>query len=207
MEHKIVSFYKKGLNPDVINKQKQVFDKFKIPLIQVEFETHHHEGIEKFLKNEKWDSVSILDVDLIPLKEDVFITAEKIISVNPVIYGNAQSSNSSAYVAPSFINFTRFIYNKVGHTSFCGGFFEDKEIDVGEGFSISARQKNIDISFSFPTKSMTPLWKCDRGIHHFEFGIGTYYDNNTFHCFQVRDPQRQQIFIDECNKLLTGNGI
>lgn len=203
MIHKIVSFYKKGLNPDIINYQKKVFDKFEVPLLQKEFETHHHDAIEAFLKNEQWDSVSIIDIDLIPLRKDVFKIAEKIISENPVIYGNAQASNSSAYVAPSFLNFTRFIYTKVGYTSFCGGFYEDKEIDVGEGFSITAKQKNIDIQFSFPTKSLIPLWKCDHGIHHFEFGIGTYYDNNTFHCFQVRQPDRQQIFIDECKKLLS----
>lgn len=203
MTHKIVSFFKNGLNPEIALLQKKVFDKFQIPLIQVSFDNHHHDGIENFLKNETWDSVSILDVDLIPLKDDVFKIAESIVSKNPVIYGNAQSSNSSAYVAPSFLTFTKFVYTKVGCSSFCGGFYEDKEIDVGELFSITARQKNIDIQFSFPIKSDIPLWKCEKGIHHFEFGIGTTYDNNTFHCFEIRKPERQQTFIEKCNTLLS----
>lgn len=200
--HKIVSFYRIGLNEEIISLQKKVFDRFNIPLIQYGFTGTHAEGIEAYLKNEEWESISIIDVDLIPLSKDVFTNAKKIITERPLIYGNAQASNSSAYIAPSFLNFTKFTYKKVGCTDFSGGTYESKEIDVGERFSLTAKQKNIELKYSLPEKCIEPLWFCRTGLYHFDFGIGTYYDNNTFHCFEIRKQERYQIFKDECYKLL-----
>jgi hypothetical protein len=205
MNHKIISFYKIGLDEKIIKLQKNVFDKFDIPLKQVGFESNHSDAIENFLENNYWDSISILDVDLIPLSKDVFKKAEEFINDRPLIYGNAQASNSSAYVAPSFINFTKYTYNKIGFKDFGGGTYEDKEIDVAEKFSIIAKQKNIELMFSLPLKSIIPLWYCRAGSIHFDFGIGTFYDNDTFHCFEIRKPDRYNIFVNECNKILNCN--
>lgn len=203
MTHKIVSFYKNDLNSEIALYQKKVFEKFNIPVLQVPFKTHHHEAIETFLRKEEWDSISILDVDLVPTSAGVFDEAKSIINKSPCIYGNAQTSNSYPYVAPSFLNFTKYTYNKVECDSFCGGFYEDKEIDVAERFSIITRIKNIEIVFSFPEKCLIPLWKCNTGFYNFEFGIGTHYSNNTFHCFEVRKQERQDIFIQECKRILS----
>ena len=202
MNHRIISFYKIGLNEEIIKLQKRVFDKFNILLDQVGFDGCHSDAIENFLENNNWDSISILDVDLIPLNSYVFDNAIKIINDKPVIYGNAQASNSSAYIAPSFINFTKYTFNRVGLKSFRGGTHEDKEIDVAEKFSIIAREKNIELKFSLPIKSIIPLWYCRTGAIHFDFGIGTYYDNNTFHCFEIRKPERFKYFVDECNRVI-----
>jgi len=202
MKYKIVSLYKSGLNPQVIECQKKVFNKFNIPFIQVEFDTNHCSGIEKCLACNDWDLISIIDIDLIPLDKDVFNITKDIISSKPVIYGNAQSSNSSAYIAPSFLNFSKHTYRMVNYSSFSGGFFNDKETDVAEMFSLKAKEKNIELQFSLPNKIIEPLWKCRTGIVHFDFGIGTYYDNNTFHCFEIRKSERQNIFLNKCREIL-----
>lgn len=202
MNHKIVSFYKHGLNLEILKAQKNVFDKFKIPLLQVEFKNTHHDAIENFLRNNKFDVISIIDIDFIPLKKDVFEVANNIVTSSNVVYGNAQSSNSFAYVAPSFLNFSNSTYNIINCSSFVGGIYRDKEIDVAELFSIKAREKNISLQFSLPINVIQPLWKCKVGSPQFEFGVGTFYDNNTFHCFEIRKQERQQIFLNECKKVL-----
>lgn len=202
MIHKIVSFYKTGLDNIIIESQKKVFDKFEINLEQKAFDGAHSDAIENYLDNNEWESVSILDVDLIPLKNYVFKKAIEIIYERPLIYGNAQASNSSAYIAPSFLNFTKFTYNNVGVKSFRGGSYESKEIDVAEYFSIIAKEKNVELKFSFPVKCSIPLWYCRTGVNHFDFGIGTTYENDTFHCFEIRKKERYQIFLDECNRII-----
>jgi len=203
--HNIVSFYKKNLNNEIISLQKKVFDKFNIPLLQIEFNDSHSCAIENYLKNNNWSSVSIIDIDLIPLKADVFKIAEQIINKNNIVYGNAQSSNSCAYVAPSFLNFSKKTFELVNQKSFCGGFYNEKEIDVAEKFSIVAAKKNINIVFSLPIKCILPKWECKAGLNKFKFGIGTYYDNNTYHNFEIRHNNYQSFFINECNRIINLN--
>lgn len=202
MNHKIVSFYKNNLDNEVVSAQKKVFNKFNIPLIQIPFQYTHHQAIEEFINSISFDCLSIIDVDLIPLKHDVFTVAFNKINNKNVIYGNAQSSNSYAYAGPNFLNFSKETYKKVNYTSFCNSIYEGKEADVAEMFSINAAKAGVVLELSYPTHIIEPLWECKLG-KTFKFGIGTTYDSNTFHCYQIREPGRKQIFLNKCNEIIS----
>jgi len=103
MNHKIVSFYHKNLNPEIKLIQKKIFDKLGIELTQVEFSGSHGSAINDFLNNNSWDIVTLFDVDSFPLKKEVI--SEVLSNIDDfTIYGNAQVSNSEPYAAPSFMN-------------------------------------------------------------------------------------------------------
>ena len=199
MNHKIVSFYKAGMYSSVVDGQKKVFDFFNIPLEQVVFNETHHQAIENYVNTNDFDVLSILDVDSIPLHRDVFSEVHKQIDDN-TIYGNAQNSNSFAYVGPNFLNFNKKVFDKIEYRNFSGGFFNNIEYDVAEMFSIVASRKGIKLNLSYPSHVIEPIWTCKHG-KQFTFGIGTTYENGTFHCFQIRNHDRIKIFLDKCREV------
>ena len=66
MVHKIVSFYREDLNPEVIKSQKKVFDFLGIELEQVGFSDLHSDAINRYLsENNEYDLITLFDVDCI----------------------------------------------------------------------------------------------------------------------------------------------
>ena len=125
MNHQIVSFYHKNLNPEIKLLQKKVFDKIEVELIQHEFEGTHGAAIKSFLDNNDWDIVTLFDVDCIPTDRKVFQTVIDLVD-DTTIYGNAQVSNAYPYAAPSFGSFTIKIYDKSPHIKFEGMYHPDE---------------------------------------------------------------------------------
>lgn len=208
MVHKIVSFYHKNLNPEIVDYQKKVFDKLNLNLIQVEFEGTHGSAIKKYLDNNVWDLITIFDVDCIPLEEKVIQDVlEK--TNNETIYGNAQISNAFPYAAPSFFSFTRNLYENSPHKNFEGMFYPNEnglhvEADCSEVFvkeNLRIGKKQI---LSYPIKSENIKWRYsgNKDYPPFEYGNGAFFDNNTFHCFQIRLPESQHIFINYVKEFL-----
>ena len=63
MVHKIVSFYREDLNPEVIKLQKKVFDFLGIELEQVGFSDLHSDAINRYLsENNEYDLITLFDV-------------------------------------------------------------------------------------------------------------------------------------------------
>jgi hypothetical protein len=208
MEHKIVSFYQKYLNSEIVSLQEQVFKKLGIELIQHEFEGTHGTAIENYLENNSWDIITLFDVDCIPLDKDVI---DKVLTVvnDETIYGNAQVSNSFPYAAPSFLSFTRKLYEESPYKKFDGMLYKNRdgvfveadcaEIFVKENLRIGKKQ-----ILSYPTKVMQPKWKYDGDDEYnsFTYGNGTFFDNNTFHSFQIRLLEAQNVFINFTKEFL-----
>jgi len=124
MSHKIASFYKSDLNPDVVLLQKRIFDVLEIQLDQISFEDSHSEAIDRYLASTDFESVTLFDVDCIPLTKDVVEIAKALID-DETIYGNAQITTyltppfvTFPFVAPSFISFTRNLYETSIEKSF-----------------------------------------------------------------------------------------
>jgi hypothetical protein len=208
MNHQIVSFYHKNLNPEIKLLQKKVFDKIEVELIQHEFEGTHGAAIKSFLDNNDWDIVTLFDVDCIPTDRKVFQTVIDLVD-DTTIYGNAQVSNAYPYAAPSFVSFTRKLYDKSPHKNFEGMYYPDengnhKEADCGEVFvKENLRIGNKQI-LSYPISVIEPKWKYAGNDRYkaFEYGNGTSFDNKTFHCFQIRLPEAQSIFINYVKEFL-----
>lgn len=208
MNYKIVSFYHKDLNPEIKELQKKVFDSIGINLIQSEFGGTHGSAIKNYLDNNDWDLITLFDVDCIPTDKKVFQTILDLVD-DTTIYGNAQISNSYPYAAPSFISFTRELYENSPHKNFEGMFYPNEfgvqvEADCGEVFvkeNIRIGNKQI---LSYPQKVLYKKWlyRGNDKYKPFEYGNGTTFDNNTFHSFQIRLPETQSIFIDYVKKFL-----
>jgi hypothetical protein len=203
MNHKIVSFYHQNLNPEVVRLQKQVFNKLGIDVEQVSFFGSHGQAIRDYLESNDWDSITIFDVDCIPLKSDVVDIAIGLIDDN-TIYGNAQISNSIPYAAPSFLSFTRNLWEKSNYKSFEGSFYENLESDCAEIFVRENQKQGKKIILSYPTKVDKPKWYYEGNDVYpsFTYGNGTFFENNTYHNFQIRLQETQEQFINFINNFL-----
>jgi len=208
MVHKIVSFYHKHLNYEIVELQKKVFEKLEIELIQYEFEGTHGTAIKKFLDNSDWDLITLFDVDCIPTDKKVFDTIKELVDDN-TMYGNAQVSNAYPYAAPSFISFTKNLYKTSPHQNFEGMYYPNEhgmhvEADCGEVFvkeNLRIGRKQI---LSYPISVVDKKWSYggNNEYQSFDYGNGTLFDNKTFHCFQIRLPEAQSIFINYVKELL-----
>jgi hypothetical protein len=208
MIYKIVSFYHKNLNSQIVELQKKVFESLKIDLVQYEFEGTHGNAINTFLDTSTWDLITLFDVDCIPTNP--FFLKKIFEFVNDdTIYGNAQVSNSFPYVAPSFISFTKKFYENSPHKSFEGMMYPNEngfyvEADCGEVFvkeNIRIGKKQI---LSYPIEVMTKKWSYQGNNEYppFEYGNGTTFDNGIFHNFQIRHVETQDMYIKYVTKLL-----
>lgn len=202
MNHKIVSFYHSNLNREIVEYQKKVFDKLGIPLEQVEFSGSHGNAINDYLDNNQWDVITIFDVDCIPLDVDVVNKAARLVD-DTTIYGNAQVSNSKPYAAPSFLTFTRNLYETSTHKRFDGMYHRDDngnylEADCAEVFSVENIRRGNKVLLSYPIEAKIHMWKYSGDSDHpaFSYGTGTVFDNNTYHNFQIRLGEVQSIFIN-----------
>jgi hypothetical protein len=208
MENKIVSFYSENLNPIIVDLQLKVFNKLSIPLEQVKFNGTHGSAIKEYLDNTEFDKIIMFDVDCIPLSKSVIEQAMNIID-DDTIYGNAQISNSHPYAAPSFLCFTKNLYDTSTHKSFEGGYYPNKkeemvEADCSEIFVKENERRGKKVILSYPTSCIVPKWSYNGGYGYpsFVYGNGTIFDNNTFHSFQIRLPEVQDIFINYVKKIL-----
>jgi hypothetical protein len=211
MNYKIVSFYHSNLPLEIVDLQKKVFDKLSIPLIQVKFDFTHGSGIKKYLDNNEWDKITLFDVDCIPLSKDCIEYAKNIVN-DDIIYGNAQVSNSTPYAAPSFITFTRNLYETSTHKYFEGAMYpksngEYVEADCTEVFVKENIKRGKKLILSYPINCLYPEWKYTGDEEHpnFEYGNGTTFDNKTYHSFQIRLKEKQDIFINYAQKFLNEN--
>lgn len=208
MNHKIVSFFHKNLPTEIVTLQKKVFDKLDIDLIQYEFDGTHGSAIKNYLDNNDWDVITLFDVDCIPLEKEAISKILEIVDDN-TIYGNAQVSNDFPYAAPSFLSFNRKVYDESPHKYFEGMFYPNEhgdyvEADCSEVFvkeNIRIGKKQV---LSYPISTIDKKWVYSGNAEYpsFEYGNGTTFDNNTYHNFQIRHSENQNLFIDFVNNFL-----
>lgn len=227
MKHKIVSFYGNDLPNEIILLQKKVFNFFEIDVEQIPFKNNlnadrHAEAIQDYLNLENdWDSITLFDVDCIPISSDCITKAINYISDNNTIYGNAQASNlfdinpfkTPPFIAPSFLSFSRKVWEESKCKNFRFTHYPNPdgnitEVDVAEMFSRENEKQGRRLVFSYPIKcERDHTWKYDGhfGYPKFSYGNGTEYESGTFHNFQIRIPDKQIVFIDYCKKILNEN--
>jgi hypothetical protein len=209
MKHKIISFYAENLNPVIVELQKKVFEKLDIPLEQVKFNGSHGSAIKNYLDtNDDWDVMTMFDVDCIPLnKKAITDILDKV--DDDTIYGNAQISNSFPYAAPSFLSFTKSLYDSSTNKSFEPAYYPNEdnvmvEADCSEIFVKENIKRGKKMVLSYPTNVLKEQWYYygNETYPPFNYGNGTTFDNDTYHCFQIRLPEVQDIFINYVNNFL-----
>jgi hypothetical protein len=224
MKHKIVSFYKDDLNPEIVKYQKKVFDFFNVSLEQFSFTDHsnHASAIENYLENNTdWDFISIFDVDCIPIKGDFLEKAIEIIKDENTIYGNIQASNifdinlykSPPFVAPHFLNFTKKLWEESNWKSFQFQWYPNPdgklvEADVAEVFTRENEKQGRNIVYAYPTHIYKDhTWKYDGSFGYPKFNLGnsTEFESGTYHNYQIRIEDKAEFFIPYCKKIINEN--
>lgn len=227
MNHKIVSFYGNDLPNEIILLQKKVFNFFEIDVEQIPFKNNltadrHADAIQDYLNSENdWDTITLFDVDCIPINKDCIKRAINYISDNNTIYGNAQASNlfdinpfkTPPFVAPSFLSFSRKVWEESNCKNFRFTHYPNPdgnitEVDVAEMFSRENEKQGRRLVLSYPIKCLTDhTWKYEGHFNYpeFSYGNGTEYESGTFHNFQIRVPDKQIVFINYCKKILNEN--
>ena len=218
--HKVISLYQNNLPNEVMESQRKVFEHFGITLEQVCFSENrsHANAILENLNKPNWDSVTIFDVDCIPITKDCIYRAKENIN-DTTIYGNAQSSNtmphnihkSPPFAAPSFLSFTRGLWETSVYKNFDFRWYPnpegvDVEADVAEVFSRENEKQGRTIKLAYPTHCHTETrWEFvgKYGWKPFKFGNGTEFESGTYHNFQIRFLDKQRMFIDYCNKVIS----
>jgi hypothetical protein len=66
------SYAYKNLSDDVLIYQKKVFDKFNLPLIQVQGDFDHGDFLKHILTTSSKKYIIFFDADAIPLKDNFF---------------------------------------------------------------------------------------------------------------------------------------
>lgn len=222
MIHRFVSFYMNNLKPEVLTIQKEVFKKFGVDIEQRLFSGYHSKAIESFLNNDKnYDLITILDVDCVPYNNTFLQKIYDNVTDDNTLYGNAQSSNtyphnihkSPPFVAPSFLNFKRELYETSNYKNFDFTLYPNPEgvkveADVAEVFTRENEKQGRVIKLGYPLRSLkVQEWEYTGcyGFKPFKFGVGTEFESGMYHNFQIRSWEAQEMFINYCRYILDEN--
>jgi hypothetical protein len=223
VSHHIVSFYQFDLPLSVVKLQRAVFKKFGHNVLQLGWhrgQSDHAGMINDYLHNNTdWTSITLVDADCVPFRADFLDKALDYISDDNTLYGNIQASNvnspdpaasSPPFIAPSFVNFTRKFWEESNCKNFAFTRYDNPvgvslEADVGEAFTRENEKQGRRIIYAYPTYCPTDYtWKYTGNFDFkpFAYGNATEFESGMFHCFQVRIPDKRELFYDYCLDML-----
>jgi hypothetical protein len=195
----IITVYNEIIPADVVEAQRRVFETFGEDIIQIKPLTwsSHATLVDNHLENNEWEYAIVVDIDCIPLNNDVIKDARDWALENIGLYSVAQNANhmpnTKDYASPAFIAFSRKTYEELGKPSFAG----NNQWDVGGEYTHRALEKNILVKLMYPSHVEIPKWKFNDGSF---FGIGTTYEDKIYHHFEGRRITKS--FIDKCNVII-----
>lgn len=203
MKTRFVTFHNGNLNPDLVSYQKKVFDKFGIPLEQIETKLSHGEAIDHFVNTEAWDLLVLFDTDCIPLKwDDVYIKEIGLEPFDLKLFGAPQNANhikgSKDYVAPAFMILRRDLWEYIGKPSFV-----PNKSDCAADVTYACYDKGVRVEYLNVLSCDKPLWKLENGTM---FGYGTTFGNlfvEVYHAFESNAGHSSTSrFIEKCKQAL-----
>jgi len=180
-----LSYYKANIPRDILKAQKDVFNYFKLNIIQLQSELSHgdflNNTIPKYLDKKL---IVCFDIDCVPLSKNAIISIIKDIDDENTLAGAIQTANhkqngENIYVGPFFMGFSTKLYQALKPINFNA----DENHDVGGQFTKKCRENNKNIKYWYPTHVELPKWKLYPNGY---FGIGTTYNGLVFHNFEIR---------------------
>lgn len=200
--------YSFGVESDVTEAQKSVFNHFGMPLNQ-EFENiPHGEWLgKKSMELKDLNAVDVIvffDLDCVPIHNNLFehllskIDSNTICGIEQTCESN--QSNGHIYAGPACLAIPRVVLQKVYDRAGRLCFVEDRESDVAQRFTYDCEAKDVNVNFLRVTSCEDPRWRVGRT--ETMFGVGTTYDNMIYHHFLIgREPWRRPDFIKKCNQI------
>lgn len=213
MKSAIFTYYQSNIAEEVVAAQREVVNRFRpsdVDYVMLQSEAGHAEAIDWFLADSRYDHYVLLDIDAIPLTSMIIPYLLSRAAAGTVI-GNIQRSNHidngrHVFAAPSFMALSKNIWWGLGRPSFCA----TARGDVAEEVSFRAEAMGVPLEMLRPLRSLgEPMWALD-GDDQPRYGIGTFFGLDGFeisyHNYQIRDPQSQQLFLDVCKAVLERHG-
>lgn len=190
-------------NPLIIENQKKILDHFGLPLNVTEENIHHGKWIDRTLNTVDSDIFVFMDSDCVPLS---YAAVEESIQhcANGYLVGNAQVTNCikakhDIFCAPSFLVISKNFYNSIGKPSAVN----NHRSDMAQEFTRAAVEREKRLKMYFPsTFQSVPSGGIWRLSGYGYYGIGTIYDNKTYHLYQTRFKQNVDLFVETCNYIL-----
>lgn len=203
MNFGIYSFSHSSLNEQIAVYQKQVFDKFSIPIQQVVSDDTHPIALEKIIRDSSEDYLIFFDVDCIPLNSTFLPIICNQIESNNTLAGAMQCSNhndkSRLYVGPCFCGFSKILYEKCGKPFFSEWGNRDAMQNFTDQCHRLQTHHQIRIQYWMVTDGGDQCWDMPEGQ---KFGHGTIYEKLIYHQFEIRKIEQQRPFIDKCKDIL-----
>jgi hypothetical protein len=189
----------RNIPTEVVAYQKRVFAHFGYNVVQVLTDLSHAEAIDQYLLATKWRTISIFDIDCVPIRKGVIEEAHFLCQSGNVLYGSAQQAAHIAekyvYVSPAFCNFSYRLYDSLGKPSFQ----RTVRADVGGEITKLCEQSKKETRIIFPTSVEVPLWSLGDGG---SFGLGTVYGERVYHAFRIRKQEQTVRFVAKCRAIL-----
>ena len=196
------SYGNSNIPVDVFTLQKKVFDKFNLPIKQVEGNLPHGVFLTETAKACNSKYIIFFDIDCIPLTPDIYNIIISELEKEKCIIGIEQKCNCNPYdhiyAGPACLAFSTELYREIG----CPSLVENTRSDVGEELTWACEEKNINVKFFNASSSEIPKWKLTGNRN---FGIGTTYSHNDvdvlYHQFEIRKSDDN--FITKCKSILS----
>lgn len=213
MTSAIFSYYQSNIPGEIVVAQREVVDRFRpgnMDFVQLQADSGHAEAIDWFLADSRYDHYVLLDIDALPLTSMIIPYLLSRTAAGAVI-GNIQRSNHidngrHVFAAPSFMALSRRLWLELGRPSFCA----TAHGDVAEEVTFRAEAVGVPLELLRPVRSLCePLWALD-GDDQPRYGMGTFFGLDGFevsyHNYQIRIPDAQQLFLDVCKAVLDLHG-
>lgn len=208
MKATVYSCYMANISKEARLMQQDVVEKF-LPkgwkFHQVLYSDSHGHAMQRCVDSNKNEISIFLDIDCIPLSKEAFrFLFDERWSCNTgsligcVQRANHIQNNKHLYVGPSCMAFMNQAYDEVGRPSF----LETYRGDVGEELTYRWQEKGKQVTFLWPSDVQKPMW--DLFDSTVQFGLGTKYENLFYHAFCARTFEGQNLFLNECNRVLGG---
>lgn len=212
MKTLITALHWEDLPPQIMEKQRKVFEKFGHEIVQTRANIRHPEYMDWVMNNTNYDRYLFVDGDCIPLAQGVIEEALEKVADSNRLFGCAQATNHLApqfnkhiYAAAFFLPMTQELYSKLGRPSFN----ETYRSDVAAELTWRANEIGIPVELWYPRRSMRDcIWNLgDWG----KYGEGSFYSpegsdiEKVFHLFQIRVSVERgtlNLFLDECDKII-----
>lgn len=175
-------------NPILKEAHEKVMKKFGYKINYTIKNINHGEWMDSIFNEIKSDIYLFIDVDCLPLYSNVIQESLNYV-MNGYMVGNAQVTNCinakhDLFCAPSYLMIGRDYYESIGKPS-C---INNSISDVAQNLTRNAVQHNKRIRMYFPTsfQGVGPggIWRL--GPYGY-YGLGTIFDEKTFHMFNSRD--------------------
>jgi len=193
------------INPLVPEWQKKVFDHFGLDINILHADMVHGQFIDYILNNVDSEIYIFMDLDCIPLSYDAIVESVDY-AADGYLVGNAQVVNCIKakhyfYCAPSFLTISKDFYNKIGKPSA----MNNHRSDMAGEFTRCADEREKRLKMWYPTTFQDVpsdgIWRLSSYGY---YGIGTIYDNRSYHLFQTRFNKNIDLFVDTCKYVIDG---